>query len=113
MNKIGQDKKRAFYRLSPDETMAELKTTRAGLTVADAAQRLEEHGSNVLMIEKREPWFVTYLRQFKDLMIVLLLSSGALSLYLGDLAVEIVVANTDASIFIVPHLNTWWSRGFI
>ena len=91
MRKVGQDKKHAFYRLSPDETMAELKTTRAGLTVADAARRLEEQGSNVLAIEKRESWPVTYLRQFKDLMIVLLLSSGALSLYLGDIRTSFVL----------------------
>lgn len=92
MSEVGAaDKQLHYYRLSPDETLAQLHSKREGLTELVAQGRLEVQGRNVLVVDKRESLFITYLRQFKDLMIVLLLSSSALSFYLGDARTAIVL----------------------
>lgn len=92
MSEVGEAKKQLhFYRLSPDETLAQLHSRREGLTELVAGERLAVQGRNVLALDKREPLIFTYLRQFKDLMIVLLLASSALSMYLGDVRTSLVL----------------------
>ncbi len=92
MSKVGgPDKQLHYYRLSPDETLAQLHSKREGLTALVARERLKTQGANALVIDKRESLAITYLRQFKDLMIILLLSSSALSLYLGDARTALVL----------------------
>ena len=70
---------RDFYRLSPTDVLDQLHTQETGLQSSEAKNRLAQFGNNALSAKRREPWLVTYLRQFKDLMIVLLVASGALS----------------------------------
>lgn len=91
MNEVGPDKQLHYYRLSPDETLTQLHTSRSGLTETIARERLATQGRNVLVVDKRESLIITYLRQFKDLMIVLLLASSALSGYLGDVRTALVL----------------------
>ena len=81
-----------YYRLSVQDTLADLGTTRDGLTNDEAAKRLEMYGANQLEIKARESALVTYLKQFKDLMIVLLLASAGIALWLGDSRTAIVLA---------------------
>lgn len=73
-----------FYRLSPQEALAELQTRREGLSAEEAKARLAEHGPNSLEVKRKQPLIVTYLRQFKDLMVILLVASSGLSFALGD-----------------------------
>ena len=80
-----------YYRLPPDEVAAQLRSSLDGLSGAEAAERLENLGPNVLNITHNEPFLLTYARQFKDWMIVLLLASSILSAYLGDLRTAIVL----------------------
>lgn len=85
MSMVGNTNKQLhFYRLSPDETLAQLHSKRDGLTELVASERLAVQGRNVLVVDKHEPLALTYLRQFKDLMIVLLLVCSVLSLVMGD-----------------------------
>jgi len=91
MARVGLDKQLPYYRVSPDEVLAELSSSRDGLTDAEAATRLAQYGTNALAVQRREPWIITYLRQFKDLMILLLLVSGGLTMWLGDLRTAIVL----------------------
>jgi len=88
-----------YYRMSPQEVLADLHAQRAGLTAAEARTRLAEHGPNSLEIKRRDSWLITYLRQFRDLMIVLLVASGFISLYLGD-------ARTAIVLFVLVFFNT-------
>jgi Ca2+-transporting ATPase len=73
-----------FYRLTPDETMRELRTNEHGLTNSEASERLRQFGGNILTVGKNTSWLTTYLRQYKDLMILLLMGSSFLSFYLDD-----------------------------
>ncbi|HET9082178.1 MAG TPA: cation-translocating P-type ATPase [Trebonia sp.] len=53
---------------------------RAGLSAAEASRRLEQHGPNRLAEAPREPRWRAFLRQFQDLLILILLVAAAVSL---------------------------------
>lgn len=80
-----------FYRLTPDETIRELRTSENGLTSSEASERLGQFGSNVLDVGKNSSWLTTYLKQYKDLMILLLMGSSLLSFYLNDSRTGVVL----------------------
>src|ERR1043166_9001910 len=80
-----------YYRLKPDEVLAQLRSSASGLPSQEAAERLEQLGANVLNVAHKEPVLLAYARQFKDWMIVLLLASSMLSAYLGDMRTAIVL----------------------
>jgi Ca2+-transporting ATPase len=73
-----------YYRLSPDAVLEQLQSRATGLTSREARERLERLGGNVLHRTKHELAVVTFLRQFKNLLVVMLLISAAFSLYLKD-----------------------------
>ncbi|MER7456769.1 HAD-IC family P-type ATPase [Micromonospora sp. NPDC126480] len=56
---------------------------RTGLSSAEAARRLERHGPNRLAEAKREPRWRAFLRQFEDLMILILLVAAVVSLVIS------------------------------
>jgi len=73
-----------FYRLSVDDTLAELRTSDQGLSKAEAAERLRHIGPNQLEQTKRTPAWRVFARQLKNLLVIVLLASSALSVYLQD-----------------------------
>jgi P-type Ca2+ transporter type 2C len=73
-----------YYRLTPEEVLAELQSQADGLSDHEANERLAHDGPNSLAARRQTPLVLTYLRQFKDLMIVLLAGSALLSFYLED-----------------------------
>ncbi|HSD56219.1 MAG TPA: cation-transporting P-type ATPase [Candidatus Saccharimonadales bacterium] len=80
-----------YYRLSADQVLKEIKTNRDGLSQQEVAARLQQYGNNTLAIKRKDSALLTYLRQFRDLMILLLLASSAISLFLGDSRTAIVL----------------------
>ncbi len=90
-----------YYRLSPDEVLAQLKSRRGGLSAREAGERFERLGPNSLHKAKRESSLTTLLRQFKNLLVVMLLISAALSIYLHDgktATILIIIALMNASV---------------
>jgi Ca2+-transporting ATPase len=73
-----------YYRLSAEEVLKQLQSRAEGLSTKEAGERLERLGGNVLHRTKHEPAAVTFLRQFKNLLVIMLLTSAAFSLYLHD-----------------------------
>lgn len=73
-----------YYRQNVDDVLAELASTRNGITAKEAASRIQIHGKNVLEVSHKEPRPLMYLRQFKDLMVVLLIASSVISFVLDD-----------------------------
>ncbi len=66
-----------------DAVLADLQTSLAGLSSAEAARRLAEHGPNELQAAGRvSPWALL-LDQFKNVLIIILLVATALSAFLG------------------------------
>ncbi len=72
------------YQLSAETVLKNLGTTKAGLSTATATSRTAQYGSNKLVKKRGVHPIFTFLAQFKDLMIVLLLVSAVISFYLDD-----------------------------
>ena len=81
-----------WHTLSNETVFAHLKSTPTGLTNAEAAQRLAEHGPNELQAAHRiSPWTILF-EQFKNVLIVILLVATALSAVLGHGIEAIAIA---------------------
>jgi Ca2+-transporting ATPase len=88
---VEEKERLSYYRVGGDQVLQELGSTREGLSPAVATERLAQYGPNTLQVKRRESHLVAYLRQFKDLMILLLLASSIISFYLNDPRTGIVL----------------------
>lgn len=62
-----------------------------GLSITEAAARLDRHGPNVLPEGKRRNWFLILAEQFKDVMVLLLLAAAAIAAFIGEPQDTIVI----------------------
>lgn len=86
-----------YSSLTPAETAARLQTSlTSGLSSTEAFKRLQDTGPNELPHEPPEPLWLSFLKQFKEPLILLLLASAAASLVVGSIddAVSIAIAVT-------------------
>lgn len=88
-----------YYRMAPEDAVAELHSHKMGLTNPEAARRLQTDGANALRRGKHVSVLGTLLRQFKSLFVLLLLMSAAFAMYLQDdktavILVVIALVNT-------------------
>lgn len=88
-----------YYRLESNEVLRQLTTHAHGLPAIEAAKRLERDGPNSIPKGRKNPIWLTYLLQFKDLMIILLVLSGIVAWYLEDPRTAIVL-------FVLALFNT-------
>ncbi len=70
--------------LEPAAVYARLATRAAGLTAAEAAQRLAEHGPNVLARDERPSFLRLFVRAAIDPLVLLLAALAAVSFSTGD-----------------------------
>ena len=80
-----------FYRLSGAEALVELRSDEGGLSKSEAADRLKHVGSNQLERSHRTPVPLIFARQFKNLLVIILLISAGLSLYLHDPKTTLII----------------------
>ncbi len=81
------------WHTRPLETVLEsLRSSLTGLTTAEAARRLEEHGPNEIGSAARTSPWALLLEQFKNVLIVILLVATALSAFLGHGLEAIAIA---------------------
>lgn len=88
-----------YYRMEPAAVLKELQSSHNGLPVQESRARAAKYGPNALEVKHKEPLPFVYLRQFRDLMILLLLASSGISFALGD-------ARTAIVLFALVLLNT-------
>lgn len=69
----------AFYTRSEETVLAQLESSRKGLTSTEAQQRLAAYGRNELDEGEKRSLFMKFLDQFKDLMIIILVAAAFLS----------------------------------
>lgn len=70
-----------MYRKSREEAVALLQSdVQKGLTDSQVAAQREKFGLNALKEKKREPWIVKFLKQFADVLIIILLVAAVISL---------------------------------
>ncbi len=88
----------AWHAIEPREALERADTHSQGLTAHEAARRLARHGPNRLEAPAAAGWPRRLLRQFRDVLVVVLLAAGVVVLALGHV--------TDAAvIFAVTVLN--------
>jgi Ca2+-transporting ATPase len=88
-----------FYRQSEAEVLTELRSGVSGLSKSEAADRLKHVGPNQLERTKHTPTWLIFLRQFKNLLVIILLISSGLALYLRD-------GKTTAILLFIALMNT-------
>jgi len=78
------DKFGRFWDMPRADLLGLLEATPAGLTSAEAKQRLRVHGPNSLVGESRFAPLVNFLRFFANPLVLILLAASAISIALGD-----------------------------
>ncbi|MCP4359172.1 MAG: HAD-IC family P-type ATPase [Chloroflexi bacterium] len=66
-------------------------TPNQGLSSAEAAQRLQQHGPNTLTEQKKEPTWRAFIRQYKDYMRIVLLVAAVASAVIGDYSTALLL----------------------
>ena len=95
-----------WHAMRPDEVLARLASSEAGLSTAEAAARLARHGANRLPQPPRRGPLLRFLDQFRNLLIYVLLASAAVSAALGhivDAAVILAVVILNAVVGFVQE----------
>ena len=80
-----------WHVLDVDAALATLGTRSAGLSAAEAAQRLVAHGPNELVAKRRRTLLAMFLDQFKDFMIIVLLAAAVIAGMLGEVADTVAI----------------------
>ena len=80
-----------WHSLSVDDALARFDAGRQGLSRAEAAKRLEVHGPNELQSVGRESAWHIFVAQFRNVLILILLSATAVSGFLGHTLEAIVI----------------------
>lgn len=76
-------------RLLPNN--AEKRKKDLGLSFAEARKRLEIYGRNKLSQKKKKSWFLLFLSQFTDFMVLVLLGATAISMIIGDITEALTI----------------------
>jgi len=72
-----------YYDIDEKKALKELESSSKGLTQEDALKRLEKNGKNKLTEAKKESKIVKFLKEFNDLMIIILCLAAGLSFVLS------------------------------
>ena len=94
-----------YYRLSPESTLIDLCSDAvSGLTEEEADCRLLEIGYNELLEKEKEAFWQKFLRQFKDVLILILIAASFISAGLGEITdsfiiLAIIVLNAALGVF--------------
>jgi P-type Ca2+ transporter type 2C len=81
-----------WHRMPPGSVLSKLRTSKDGLSRAEAQNRLTEFGANEIHEGRQvKPW-VIFVRQFKSLLILLLVAAAVVSGVLGEWVDSLVIA---------------------
>ena len=81
---VSRAEKTSWHTLPADEVLARLGSAAAGLSAAEAARRLATNGPNELVEAQRINPSQIFFRQFKSLIIWILIAAGIISGLLGE-----------------------------
>ncbi len=86
------------YQMSQQEVLKELGGNEGGLTLEQVKVHQEKYGINEITGEKQDGPLVTFFKQFKDLLVIILIVAGIVSAVSGEL-------ESTAVIFVVITVN--------
>jgi len=96
---------KSFYSKSVNETLKELNTTSNGLTSEEAKKRLAENGENSLEHKKKTNYFLKFLAQFKDIMVLILIVAAIISLVFAIIEKSSTELVDSIIIFVIVLIN--------
>lgn len=82
---------KSWHMMSPEEVLEALNVAETGLAQADAQKRLAQYGPNELQKQKRSSSIIMFLKQFSDILMIILLIATTLSLITGQITDAIVI----------------------
>lgn len=82
---------REWYQISAEDVLRNMDTSIIGLTEEEAKQRLAECGENVLAEGRKKNVIEIFLRQFMDLLVVILIIAAVISAFSGNLESTLVI----------------------
>lgn len=100
---------KGLMRAPHEQFYANLRTTAAGLTAAEADRRLKEHGLNILPESKRVSVLSRAVVQFRNLFNVLLVFAAALSFFTGFTSHDSSSVNMGFAILLVVVASVLFS----
>ena len=81
-----------WFAKSPLEVLRELQVEpTAGLSVAEAAERLVRHGKNKLKGKPKKSLFSLFFAQLQDMLIYVLLGAAVITLFIGEYADSVII----------------------
>lgn len=80
-----------WYQMSADEVMSHFGANRDGLTDAQVKSAAGKWGMNNLAEGKKASLFQVFLRQFKDLLVLILIAAAGISIFTGNVESTIVI----------------------
>ena len=85
-----------FHALSNKDLLTKLKSTEAGLSKKEATKRLESYGPNEIIRVGGTRWYQLIAAQFTNIMVLILIVAGAVSLFVGEhidaIAIAVIIA---------------------
>ncbi len=81
-----------FSSQSPEKVFQTLKTSKNGLTEAEAGLRLVKYGFNTIAEKKELGVILEFLSHFKNPLVLVLLTAAAISAYLGEIKNSAVIS---------------------
>jgi Ca2+-transporting ATPase len=82
---------KGIHQKSPQEVMEILEVTSAGLNNVEVENRREKYGFNELSEGKKKTAIQIFFEQFKDLLVIILLSAAIISMFLGNVESALVI----------------------
>jgi Ca2+-transporting ATPase len=87
-----------FYRMTARQALEALGSDRKGLAREEMDKRLGEHGLNEITTDAAVPKWLLFLMQFRDLLVLVLIAAGIISLAIGSF-------RNGAVMFIIVMIN--------
>ncbi len=80
-----------FFSKASNDVLKNFNVTKEGLTDKQVAESIEKNGYNELTEKKKKSLLLVFLEQFKDLLVVILIIAGILSIITGNVESTIVI----------------------
>lgn len=80
-----------WHQRDTNEVVEELKSSLQGISSGEAARRFEEYGPNELKEKKKKTLLMMFLDQFRDFMILVLITAAVISGFIGELSDTIAI----------------------
>lgn len=90
--RVPSDKEPAFWQQNLTSLLEYYKSTPAGLTSSEAAERLAHYGPNLFHLKRRNASLFLFLSKFSNPLVIILLAASAISVFTGEAASFIIIS---------------------